>query len=136
MIFFKKLWMFEKTDEISILDIIKNMWPHLMHKCQNRVILRDIPIKYFDLKQRRKHLPVRINGPLLKYKGALNSKNWVLWPDKKHKMRHIVINQKFGKILVPYHISLFFRTKIKIQKGVDVFLWKTSSLFRKTYWTH
>ena len=49
--FLAKLWMFEKTADISIFDILKNLWRHLGHKCQNKVILRDIPIKYIVVKQ-------------------------------------------------------------------------------------
>ena len=43
--------MFEKTADISIFDILKNLWRHLGHKCQNRVILKDKPIKYIVFKQ-------------------------------------------------------------------------------------
>ena len=42
--------MFEKTADISIFDILKYLWRHLGHKCQNKVILKDISIKYIDLK--------------------------------------------------------------------------------------
>ena len=57
--------MFEKTADISIFDILKNLWRHLGHKSQNRVILRDIPIKYIDLKQEEIIFSLNIVRPIL-----------------------------------------------------------------------